>query len=622
MPNAIQLSEEEAGQVAQQTADEIQQAERDRASLLMAIQTGRTLFLAKDQRAPADKPWPNSCGLVPPTLKQSLNSILADHVPDLLLMQPIFHLEGDGQADKAMQSVGEQFYDRQLTKQVKFAQALTSIFKTAYKDCVGVGVVSWREEYKPRQVWDVVEEQEFDQETQQPIGEPTQKRKAKRILELKYDGPVIIPTPIERVGTFPAANSDIQRSPGLYIKWYVSRYELEQMKESGDFDDKAVATLLATAPDGDPLMPTDTDRGIQSIPNTMKTGPAQGWWITECYWLRNTRKNEPPEDWRIFLHEGTFTILAAGPSPWFSGLRPVFICRPFADEYGIYGDSLVHLEGDVQKAQAALLQMIIDGSALRVDPKILVDENVGKKDSESLVQKTGPGSLVRMSAEGIKNTQKFQTGDPPALLMQVWEMVTKIGQLAVGKDDSALAVQPPQDTTATATADLIEGRNKLSRLQQTGLVEGMKEAAEIIWGMNYQMQGHESLQKIWMEANPDEEKITLQMVMEGKYTFAASGAGGGGNQTLRARRSEERLAFLMQDPVVMNDPAKQYELKHDFLREHGTRDPEIYLGRKEDYVAQMQQIQQQQMQMQQQQMEMQMMGQQMKGQGQTAGAQR
>jgi hypothetical protein len=605
----IQLTAEDTSAVAQQISDEIQQSERDRASLLTTITKYRELFLAKDDRAVADKPWPHSCSLVPPTLKQSKNALLAHHVPALLGPEPIFHLEGDGTADKSMQAEGDQFFDRQLRKQIKYKKAMHSIFDSSFTDGVCFGVVGFKEEWKYTQQWQVTAEVQLDPETGEPVTSNQQVRKAGRVKVPIYDGPVVIPMPVERIGTFPAANSDLQASPGLYIKWYLTRADLGQMKESGLFDDVAITKLLATAPDGDPLMPTDTERGIKSTPNTMATGPGQGWWVTECYWLRNTKENEPPEDWRIFIHELTCNILSAQPTPWFSGKRPVFACRPFADRYGIYGDSLANLQGDIQRAEAALLQLTIDSSAMQVDPQILTtDSAVNKKDLQAIAAKKGPGSIKILSEEAIKSTQKWITGTLPTILLPVWEKITKMGQLAIGVDDSGLGIQPPTDTTATATADLIEGRQKLVNLQQEGLVEAMVESAELIWEMDYQFQGHDSLQKIFFDANP-ESQLTLQDVLDGKYSFVVSGASGGGNQMVRAKRSEERYMFLSQDPVISSNPELMYQLKTDFLREHGTRDPEIYLGRKEDYVMSSQQLMMQQQQMQQEQMMLEAQGQ-------------
>ena len=606
MPSAIQLDTEERDDLGARIHDEIQQAEADRATLIASVKDGRRLFLALDERLEKDKPWPNSCSLVPPTLKQYLNGLLAHHVPTLLNPEPMFHLEGDGQLDKAMQSEAEQYFDRQLRKQIDFKRAMMSIFHAALTDKVGVGVIAWREEFKGQQVWDVTVEQDMDEATGLPVidpetgleMQPTEKRRAKRVLTRTYDGPVVVRMPIERIGTYPAANSDLQKSPGLYIKWYLTRYDLEQMRETGVFDAVALDQLLDTSPDGDPMMPSDTDRAIKSQDNVYRKGPAQGWWVTECYWLRNTRKAEPPEDWRIFLHENTAQILAAAPTPWFTGKRPVFACRPFADPDGIYGDSLADLAGDVQKAEAAILQLTIDMSAMAVDP-VRYLPNTAKKQDTQQIKKRPPGTDVYVTGEFIKDI-KFSGGATSAFasaLLPIWERVTKIGQLGAGMDDSGLGIQPPKDTTATATQDLIEGRLKIIGLQEEGFVEGMTEAAEIIWGMDYQMQGAESLQKLYLDANP-EARFMLQQVMEGKYSFVVSGASGGGNRTIRAKRAMERYLLLSQNPIVASNPEKMYALLYDLLKETGDRDPEIYLGRKEEYVMQSQMMMQAQMQAQ------------------------
>lgn len=590
MSQALQLENETRIDLGQQITDEIKQAEVDRASLITAIVGFRRLMLALDERATADKPWPTSCSLVPPTLKQSKNRLLADHVPALLGAEPIFHLEGDGQQDKAMQNEGEQFFDRQLTKQMKFKRAMHSIFDASFVDGVGVGVVSWREEWRPVRQYQETTEQEIDVETGEAYGEPVTKRRAKKILQIIYDGPVVIPMPIERVGTYPAANSDFQRSPGVYFEWFMTRADLEQARQARTFDDAMLAELYKISPEGDyPQTPSDVDRNIKSKMTSPAKGIAQGWWISECYWLRQVVEKQPPERWRIFLHKGTSLIIGAEPSPWFSDDVPVFCCRPFADKYGIYADSVADLAGDVQKAQAALLQQTIDAAAMAVNPKILTGETLGKKDVDELKKKAGPGSLVRLTEEAIKNYKKEPGGTLPTVLLPMWEQVTKIGQLVLGVDDTSLAIAPPPSTTATATSDMMDSRAKLTTLQAEGLVEGMIECAEIIWDMDYQFQAHESLQKLYADANP-EAQSALQDVLEGKYSFVVSGAAGGGNKALRARRSQERFALLSQDPVVQNNPALKYQALFDVLKDSGDRDPEIYIGRKEDYINSMMQM--------------------------------
>jgi len=598
---AIQLDAEAIELLGKQVCDDIQQAEIDRRPYIQQVERNRLLLKSYQPMTAAEKPWASACELVIQYVKQTSMALLSHHAPSLLGVDPIWIVEGQGGTSRPMADEMERFLQRQATDQIKVRARLEPALQASLDDGVGIVVLSWRREQRMRPMWERVEQIILDPDTGEPMMQMGEVRETRKLMDT-YNGPHLELVPIEDVGCIPAAWASFQNSTGVYIKRSITGDEILGRAKQGAFDAAAVAQLRQRAVYEGRQSPDDAARGVTVNPAQDARFHAAPHEITDCY-LRYVRKqDELAEDWFATVHRPTQIVLRAKPTPWWNGKRPIVVLRPFPDKYSdTMGDSIGDLAGDVQRAKTTLIRLVVDCMALGIAPELLVSQSGGKKLLREIEKRRGPRGVIPVPDQYLDKIKPFSPGYVPTVALPVFEAVHDEGERATGVGDLWLGKQAPGQMTAYEASELLQGAQKLVGLQTERLSYSITEIGEWVRDLDYQYQGHESIQRIWALANPDTQ-LTLFEAMQGDYKISAAGLNETANRVLRAKRSVERLALLRDHPITQSDPRRHYQLYYDTLMETGTRQPERFIGLEKDWIdlyAQMRQAQQQEAEMEQ-----------------------
>lgn len=602
---AILLGSEERVRVAARLTDGVRQAASDAESHWESVRRNRALL--RDEQPRSNPPWEGASELVVPYVKQAKFALLSHFCPTLLGPDPIFHVDGANPASKRVSTLIERFLQAQLTRQMRFRRSMERLFDAALRDGTAIAHVYWRTTRRMQPGYDVALTPVMDEAT------GTMLAPAGSIVEVErkvtvYDAPALDLVPVERFGTFPTANADIQESPGVFFRVLVTGEEILQRMACGEFDTEAVERLRAQ---GVETPEASADSLMRSIGEGTGVTDfrARSFTLTQIYYRYAPNKADgplplpplpilgegktsggdcaPAEDWLFTLHEPSGILLQARPSPWFHRQRPFIALSPYQDIEGFYGDSLAAAgAGHVQLGKTTLLRLAVDAAAIGVSPELLVAASLGKHIGD-IKKRRGPGGVIPFPDAFFENpTAKLQPfgnhGYTPTIVLPLLELLDREGQFATGVSDTLKGVPNAGNVSATEAAQLMESAQKLVAFLTERLAEGLSDLGTLIQQLNYQFQGNEGVQRLWQEVN-GESGVPLFAAMQGSYTVSASGVRDTNNRAILAKRAMERVQILMNEPMVMSNPERRYALLYDTLQANGTAQPERYLGSVEEW---------------------------------------
>lgn len=535
------------------------------------IEVERARAMLKDEQPRKHKPWESASELVYPYVKQAKFALLSHFCPTLLGPDPILHYEGANAKAKPMAEAMESFAQRQATEVVGFRKIMERVYDASLRDGTAIVYAYWRTEQR--------EQPYFVQNAE------TGKIEKAVATRTVYDAPQIDLVPLDKFGTFPKANHDIQLSPGVFRMVSLTGDEVLQRMASGWFSEEAVAALRQHPHDNDAnVTASDEARGIQEmvVDEAFRDATYE---LTEIYYRYIDREDstKAAQDWVFVVHEPTHTVLRAEPNPWFHQQRPFVAISPYQDVEGFYGDSLSSAgAGHVQTGMTTLMRLAIDAAAIGIAPEMLVAASLGKNIAD-LKKRRGPGGVIPFpDAYFENNSTKMQpfgnNGFSPSIVMPLMELLDNNGQQSTGASDATKGVPNAGNVTATEAAQIMESSQKIIAFLAERLATGTAEVGKLLHALNYQFQGNEGPLALWDEVNGDKEEVTLFDAMQQKYLITSSGIRDTNNRAILAQRAMERLQILMAEPMVATDVSKRYTLLYDTLQANGTSDPERYLG--------------------------------------------
>jgi hypothetical protein len=586
MAKAIHLPPERAGRLAAILCDDIAQAEIDRAEYIRQVKENRTLL--KPHQELEHPPFAGACDLHVPFLRYARNALLARIRRALLGVSPIYFVEGQGKHARYAGQV-EAFLQRQVTKQMGLPQQMRRVLQASLDDGVGVAYVTWRTEKRRALQYQRAHERLFDEETGELLAEPGQIGKT-RPWVTRYDGPQIEYIPIEHFGTFPAANADLERSTGVYLRTPMSGDELLVGVQAGDYDREAVEALRRWAGDAEILEHSDEqNREIAVSASSFGVDPsftAAQFQITECYWKveggRMKDEPAPAEDWLITLHEPSQTVLRAVPAldVWGHGLRPVVPIRLLPDKFGILGDSLADLAGEPQQFITTLMRQLVNGARKRSDPELFIMANAMSKDEfDDFKAHRGPGTYhpIRNINQVQEALYPLQLEGNPMELLPVIERIANWAQTATGVSNLTMGMVAPHAITAREVERMLEeGQEGIMDMVDTAS-EGVSQVGQLIKALDYVFSGRESIQQLWKEANPRSE-VDVLTALGGTYDISAAGSTASSNKAIRKQQAMEKFMLFKDDPFVQANPKRMWQLRRDVLNAMGERNVEATIG--------------------------------------------
>jgi len=594
----IQLSDkEELARLSTRLTADVRQAASDAEPHWKLVEKNRLLL--KDDQVRSDKPWDTASELVVPYVKQAKFALLSHFCPTLLGIDPIFHIEGTNVTSKELADTMEGFLQAQLSRQVRFRRVMERLFDAALRDGTGIAHVYWSTVRRKRPIYEEVSETQFDPDTGEVLQIAGSVNKVEREVTV-YDAPQIDIIQLERFGTFPVANSDIQESPGVFVRVPVTGEDILQREGSGEFDADAVKKIRELAADNDVIQSADSKtRGFgQGI--SSQDFHSRSYTLTQIYYrYAKPDSDKVAEDWLFTLHEPSGILLQARPSPWFHQMRPFVAVSPYQDTEGFYGDSLASAgAGHVQLAKTTLLRLAIDASAIGISPEMLVAASLGKNIAD-IKKRRGPGGVIPFpDAYFENNSTKMQSfgnnGYQPNTVLPMMQYMDKIGEESTGVSDAVRGVAS-SNITATEAENIMESSQKIIAFLTERLADGQADIGRMIQKLNYQFQGNEGPQKLWEELFGDKENgFSIYECFNYEYVVSTSGIRDTNNRAILAKRAIDRLQILVNEPMVMQNPEHRYSLLFDVLLANGTPNPERYLGTKEEWInappKQMQQV--------------------------------
>lgn len=580
-PKPIQLKRNQVAPLGVMLKGAIDEARRAVSGYIKEVKDNRELLKSKQGRP--NKPWATCSELAIPMGKYLRNHFLAREVRALMGVVPIYNVHPHNVRWKDSAPQVEAFLQR-LVEQRRFGfePVVSRLLQAAFDDGSGVAYITW-DSTKRRQ-------------TRWVRGAAGWSRDEQDVT--LYEGPRIDYVPIERVGCYPAQMADFQRSTGVYLLLPQSGDELLMRAQRGEYDMEQVESLRVQGTDEAALEnASDSNRELSNMQETPVAFHAKVFEIAECYWrlgrdiaestiepVDEGRDKQPAQDWLITMHLPTNTILRAIPNPWGHGMRPLVSFRAFPDKFGLFGDSVMDLAGDVQIATTALLRLVIDHMALQIDPEIMVPAAMGPEKIREMKRQRGPGGMLAVpdgywgKVEPFSREQSHPTSAIP--LMQFLHGFTERGLLS----DPQMGRQMERRATATEFLGTMQEGGELISMVTDRLSTATGELGEFLLLLTYEYANTEAVQNLWAlatDAQPGGGMVGVE-ALGGDYDLQPGGTMENSNRAMRAQKADEIYGILTQNPFCQSYPARLWAVTHHMLSERGIQKPERYIGTEQD----------------------------------------
>ncbi len=153
--------------------------------------------------------------------------------------------------------------------------------------------------------------------------------------------------PLEEL-LLPAGHTDPQTSPWMAARMWFSWTRLEMLQHNEIFQD---IHLLRDAPDDETELRRRRRKYESAIAPRGDNARAlgQGLWSPWCvYFQRDLDDDGYPEDYYMYLHAGTKTVLDIRPNPHLFGMRPFVVGKFVTEEGELYGRGVPETLADLQ----------------------------------------------------------------------------------------------------------------------------------------------------------------------------------------------------------------------------------------------------------------------------------
>ncbi len=582
---AITIERDEAVSEGLRLRDEVIQAHGDQSSYIAVVKANRELLKDEQPLAVADKKWEGCSEIVVPFIKQAKLALLAHLCPVLLGPDPVLHVEGTDEKSRDTSDELENYQQAQLIRQCGYIPRMKRGIDAALRDGTAIFHQYWK--------------------TEKAIL-PTHGGERETVI---YDAPFYEFIEIDKFCTFPAANVDMQESPGASVRFAQTGARIQQLADAGYYDSEKAAELLGTSPDDNAQLSADSEtKGIQtSSPSKSSTS---SYTLTQIYYRDILGSDKALRDWHIVIDEASGIVLRFRPTPWFHGKRPFHAITPYLSPSGVAGESLATSGAmHTQAALRTLTRLAIDAVAMGVFPEIIAPASIGPDGLANFSKRRKPGGVIPMTDAFLEGGGKLQMlgngGYSPSLLLPFLQHFYESGSKQLGASDNMQSGAIPGNTTATEALQIQEGATKITAYLTENIGETLAQMGEMSIELNRQFQGNDGPKKLWEEVNAG-RKVTLKKALAGNYRVVASGVRDTQNKAILAKRATERLdamLTLLQHPsgigAMLFQPENVHAVTSDFFQAGGS-DPSRYIVPLEEMLKNVQAAQQQAAQVAQQ----------------------
>ena len=546
--------------------------EGDRKRKMDRVKKGREMYNPRRKRR--NKPWPNASDCTLPVIKYTTNRLIAQRKGTLFSEHPFFNVTGSTLEDEKYVENVQRFLEGLVTEVFSLEEEYDPIALADLRDSVAPVKIEWEQRVKM-----------VRKRTSQFNGEKFVWKTEVQPQVVK-DQPTVKYIPIDRFGVFPVTAMNAQDATGVFCIMPWNGSDLLEFRDQGLIDGDALAYvqnyyLLAQS---QTLAASTVKQEITFNLEPINTFHARIYDIHVLYWQIPIDKDKPAEDWLIWYHWPSRTILRAVPNPYWDQRRPFEISTPFPDTEGIYGDSIPDLIGEMADTMDTFLRMAIDQSAIEIHPPLAVDVNQLKNpdDVDNGLLVYGPGNLWQLNSvdavKPIMMPSRVQVGT------SLIEFCRSYVERMSGVSDNAMGMQVNHSQTATETQSLASNASMLFSLIIDRDRRFLTKVANQLLLLCYEYAGNPTVQDLWTRLVGNEECpfTSANDALGGRYHFTCSGSTENANKELKRALMQQIFAALMQTQLIQSDPLKQYALAKVYLKTMGLRVPEEIIGAEQE----------------------------------------
>jgi hypothetical protein len=423
---------------------------------------------------------------------------------------------------------------------------------------------------------------------------------------LEYDGPDIRLIPIDRFGWHPAQGADLQECGCVFYRVNLSGATIQQRVAAGEYDAAFLKALQQWPGDANErATPADTQEGIATETAVDTPFHSRTFDLVVAHAWYSDENDGEAQDYVYTIHEGANAVACAKANEWWDGERHFVVMRAIPNGEGILGASVPETHGSYQDALTRLLRAAITAAERQANPSLLVDHGaLSPAEEEMLKEGLSPGGVKFMQGKPADVIHPWQAAMPASSVLPVQEFVQNLADQRLGVTPTRRgAVTAGDKTKYEIEAALSEGDVGLSMMvNECGLA--VAQLMEFVQRMDYQMIGHESIQKLWFLANPryveqvdpqTGQKVPVldeagnkipdmdaaiedaMRVLGKRYHIAAAGSTDSANGELLRARIIQAFPLLAQGPYT-----NQYELYRRLVAALRLGDPDALIGTEDE----------------------------------------
>lgn len=543
------------------------------SGILPVVERNRKALVADTKRRKG--PWKNSCNLSLRITYSAILRLLAQMLAEIFGSHPYYTVEGRRKQDEKYATVTEKFLEGLCTQVLNLEAEMDPVFNAMLVDGTAWCYVGWRHE--ETEVLRHAIMPKTDESGNMLGGYGWSSRSERRTT---FDGPELRFLPIEAVGVIPANAKDVQRAQGVYLFDSYSGNELMMLQEQGLVDKAAIDKMRGYASDLNQRSgkASAERRNIDGIRDGDEPFQTRDFEVSVIFWKLPVSEKRVAEDWVLWIHEPSRTLLYARPNEAFDRRRPLVRFAAFPDVTGIYGNSVGDIVGDVQEAMTAIMRQVIDEASIIIHAPIAMDVTAAVQGE---AYEYAPGQVWKVY--DVNKIRPISSPSQVSVGLQLNQILQEYEEKPLGLSGQAYGVPEGGRKSATESQVLSSNQSVLFSMLVRRVRRSMNEIAKLLMSLCYEYAGNESVRDLWEkligeDEDPTGSEVERVEVLGGDYLFNISGTTDTTSRPMRQALIREVYDRLMNHPLVQANPLLQYAIARRYLNELQIRMPEELIG--------------------------------------------
>ncbi len=558
---------------------------------------------------PKSKPWVECSNIVPPLAVSKFHTLLSQIVN--MVFVPEFYivsgLPGDSEGQQDSYQVQRNYnYELRCGRpgMPTWYEEHVKLLASGLLDGTSIMEIMWK--YKKRKaVFGINEPEEddgglpvFDED-----GQPKMKRNRTVREVVDYDDVIMRTVRLKDFGLIPAEAPSINEAVGCWRNLWLYENDLRAMIEDDILDKEWVDKALDYVPSGTSDVASDR-QGVydKDAGGQINIGQAQGGMSVDGFWknrgpLKVVRLHSSqfdmdgdgwPEENVFFIHEQSNYLLGWCPDEYIAPTRPFKSFCPNPRFGQFVGWSLIEWLAPLQTEAATIRNQRNDAVDLAISAPTAVDASMEAQDKEYVWQ---PGARWNINGDPNKYAHQITVQYPPSQAYQEEQFINTYADQVSGLSAPIEGAGTSSRRTAAEIKQRSSGTNVRASLMAMYFRFTARDIIQFVHSLKLQFPG-----------STTQSGIDPQ-ILQKKYNIDVAGTNDPLNIDENVQEALEMYNLLHQDPDIMQDPVKRYELKKYLFQATHTKDFEGVLGTKEEAMQAKQQQAQQAQAMQQAQLQ-------------------